>query len=147
MVGSSPPCLDGAGFRSQVAGFAGLALVLMLSFSGFACAGEQPGNARGEMGDTDSAQASTAGEDTGATHDPAAQAGASANTIGEEEQYRHSCRMQTYIFKEGMSKAEAKDFTARVTYRVQANLNGGDDKDLDDILDDIDVPAYRGLCG
>ena len=55
--------------------------------------------------------------------------------------------MQTYIFKEGMSKAEAKDFTARVTYRVQANLNGGDDKDLGDILDDIDVPAYRGLCG
>jgi len=55
--------------------------------------------------------------------------------------------MQTYIFKENMSKAEAKDFTARVTYQVQANLNGGGDKNLGDILDDLDVPAYDFLCG
>ena len=55
--------------------------------------------------------------------------------------------MQIYIFKEDMNKAEVKDFTARVTYRVQANLNGGDDKNLDELLDDIDVPAYRDLCG
>jgi hypothetical protein len=55
--------------------------------------------------------------------------------------------MQTYIFKEDMSKAEVKDFTARVTYRVQANLDGSGDKSLGELLDDIDVPAYKGLCG
>jgi hypothetical protein len=55
--------------------------------------------------------------------------------------------MQTHIFKEDLSEVEAKDFAARVAYRVQANLNGGSDKNLGDILDEIDVPAYRGLCG
>jgi hypothetical protein len=44
------------------------------------------------------------------------------------------------------SSVEAKDFTARVTYRVQANLNGGE-KNLGDILDDLDIPAYDILCG
>jgi hypothetical protein len=39
------------------------------------------------------------------------------------------------------SRAEARAFTARVAYRVQANLNGGD-KNLGDILD---APAF--LCG
>jgi hypothetical protein len=51
--------------------------------------------------------------------------------------------MQTYIFKVDMSKAEAKDSTARVTYRVQANLNGRN-KNLGYILD---IPAYDFLCG
>jgi hypothetical protein len=55
--------------------------------------------------------------------------------------------MQTFIFKENMGRAEARDFTARVTYRVQANLNGGGDKNLGDILNDLDVPAYDSLCG
>jgi len=105
---------------------AGLALVLMLAFSG--CAGAL--DARGEKGYATADQAST-----------------SASAIGEAEQYRDNCRMQIYIFKEDMNKAEVKDFTARVIYRVQANLNGGDDKNLDELLDDIDVPAYRDLCG
>ena len=55
--------------------------------------------------------------------------------------------MQIHIFKEDMSRTEARDFTARVTYRVQANLNGGGDKNLNDILDDLDIPAYDILCG
>ncbi len=55
--------------------------------------------------------------------------------------------MQTHIFKENMSRAEAKDFAARITYRVQANLNGGGEKNLGDILDDLKVPAYGILCG
>jgi len=42
-----------------------------------------------------------------------------------------------------MSKADAKDSTARVTYRVQANLIGCD-KNLGYILD---VPACDFLCG
>jgi hypothetical protein len=63
------------------------------------------------------------------------------------DHYRVDCRMQTHIFKEEMSRTEARDFTSRVAYRVQANLNGGDDKNLGDILDDLDVPAYKGLCG
>jgi hypothetical protein len=32
-------------------------------------------------------------------------------------------------------------------YRVQANLNGGGEKNLGDILDDLDVPAYDIICG
>ncbi|MBA3490943.1 MAG: hypothetical protein H0T55_02560 [Rubrobacteraceae bacterium] len=55
--------------------------------------------------------------------------------------------MQTHIFKEDMSKAEAEDFTSRITDRVQANLNGGGDKNLGDILDDLKIPAYDKLCG
>jgi hypothetical protein len=73
--------------------------------------------------------------------------GTSAGATGNVDHYRIDCRMQTYIFKENMSRAEAEDFTARVTYRVQANLNGGGDKNLGDILDDLDVPAYDFLCG
>jgi hypothetical protein len=123
---------------------AGLVLVLMLVFSGFACAEEQAGDAQGEKGHTASGQAIAV---TGATHDSAVRASTSEGTIGEGEQYRDNCRIQTYIFKEDMSKAEIKDFTARITYRVQANLNGGGDKNLGELLDDIDVPAYKGLCG
>jgi hypothetical protein len=130
------------GFRLQVSGLAGL--VLMLAFSGFACASEQGGDAQGEKSHTASGQARAV---IAATHDSAVQASASSDAIGDEEQYRDSCRMQTHIFKEDMSKAEVKDFTARVTYQVQANLNGGGDKNLGELLDDIDVPAYRGLCG
>jgi hypothetical protein len=55
--------------------------------------------------------------------------------------------MQTHIFKEEMSRTEARDFKVRIAYRVQANLNGGDDKNLGDIMDDLDVPTYKGLCG
>jgi hypothetical protein len=44
-------------------------------------------------------------------------------------------------------QGQARAFTARVAYRVQANLNGGGDKNLGDILDDLDVPAYDFLCG
>ena len=51
--------------------------------------------------------------------------------------------MQTYIFRVDMSKDDAKDSTARDTYRVQADLNGCD-KNLGHILD---VPAYDFLCG
>jgi hypothetical protein len=32
-------------------------------------------------------------------------------------------------------------------YRVQANLNGGGEKNLGDILDEMDVPAYDIICG
>jgi hypothetical protein len=63
------------------------------------------------------------------------------------DHYRVDCRMQTHIFKEEMSRTEARDFKVRIAYRVQANLNGGDDKNLGDIMDDLDVPTYKGLCG
>lgn len=134
------------GCRFQVSGLAGL-LVLTLAFSGFACAGEQGGNSQGEKGNAVSGQESPAVAATEATHDSVVQASTPAGTIGEAEQYRDDCRMQTHILKEDMSKVEVEDFTARVTYRVQANLNGGGDKNLGELLDDIDVPAYRGLCG
>jgi hypothetical protein len=133
-----------SGYRLQVSGFAPLVLALMLAFACSGCAGEQAGNASSEkegVGKTET------GAGIEATHDPSVQGGTSAGATGNVDHYRVDCRMQTYIFKEDMSRAEAKDFTARVTYRVQANLNGGGDKNLDDILDDLDVPAYDFLCG
>ena len=125
------------GYRLQVSGFAPLVLALMLACACFGCAGEQTGNASSEK----------EGVEVEATHDPSVQASTSAGAAGNVDHYRADCRMQTYIFKENMSKAEAKDVTARVAYQVQANLNGGGDKNLGDILDDLDVPAYDFLCG
>jgi hypothetical protein len=138
--------VSGFGFRAS--GFVLLVLVL-LPLAGSACTGERAGNAGSEKGHAASGQASgdVAAKGTGATGDSSVQAGASAGAIGGAGQYRHSCRIQSYIVKEGMSKAEVKRFDARVTYRVQANLDGGGDKNLGELLDDIDVPAYRGLCG
>lgn len=138
-MGSSPPFRDEEGFRFQASGFVCLVLVLTLAFACFACAGERAGDAAGQTNDTESA-----GVGTEATP---ADVRASDGAIDGAEQYRLSCRMQTYIFKEDMSKAEVEAFTSRITSRVQANLNGGDDKNLGDILDDIDVPTYKGLCG
>ena len=109
----------------------------MLACACFGCAGEQTGNASSEK----------EGVEVEATHDPSVQAGTSAGATGDVDQYRVDCRMQTYIFNENMSRTETKDFSARVSLRVQANLNGGGDKDLGDILDDLDVPAYDFLCG
>jgi hypothetical protein len=127
-----------SGYRFQASGFVCLVLVLTLAF---ACAGERAGDAAGQKNDTESA-----GVGTEATQAPV-QVRSSDSATGNVGQYRHSCRMQIHIFKEDMSKSEVEAFTSRITYRVQANLNGGDDKNLGDILDDIDVPTYKGLCG
>jgi len=119
-------------------------LALLLAFPTFGCAGEQARDAPGEKEGVGRTVTKAGSE---AIHEPSVQASTSAGATGNVDHYRLDCRMQTYIFKEAMSRAEARDFTARVTYRVQANLNGGSDKNLGDILDEIDVPAYRGLCG
>jgi len=132
-----------SGNRFQPSGFVLLMLALVLAFAGFTCAGEQAGNAHTASGQT--SETKSAGVGTESTHTPV-QVRSSDSAISEAGQYRHSCRMQTYIFKENMSKAEVKDFNSRITYRVQANLNGGGDKNLGDILDEIDVPTYKGLC-
>jgi hypothetical protein len=118
-------------------------LALLLAFPTFGCTGEQARDAPGEkegVGRT----VTQAGSES--IHEPSVQARTSAGATGNVDHYRLDCRMQTYIFKEAMSRAEARDFTARVTYRVQANLNGGE-KNLGDILDDLDIPAYDILCG
>jgi hypothetical protein len=131
-----------SGIVFQVSGFA--ALVLVLACACFGCGGEQ---ARDAPGGKKSAGKIETEAGTEATYKPSVQAGSSAGASGGVDHYRVDCRMQTHIFKEAMSRAEARDFTARVTYRVQANLNGGGDKNLGDILDDLDVPAYDFLCG
>jgi len=131
-----------SGIRFQASGFA--ALVLVLACACFGCAGEQAGDAPGGKQGVGRSVTRAGSE---ATHDPSVQASTSAGAAGNVDHYRADCRMQTYIFKENMSKAEAKDFTARVAYQVQANLNGGGDKNLGDTLDDLDVPAYDFLCG
>jgi hypothetical protein len=130
----------------QPSGFAPLLLALMLAFASLACAGEQAGNAQGNKEDVARSQ-TTAGAGTKATHDTSVQASTSASVAGDADYYKVECRMQTHIVKEDMSKAEVKDFTSRITDRVQANLNGGDDKNLGDILDDLKIPAYDTLCG
>ena len=123
-------------------------LALMLTIASSACAGEQAGNAQGEE---ENAEKVVTGSETTArapSNDTASgQESASASARGNADYYRLDCRMQTHIFKEDMSSAEAKDFTAGITYRVQANLNGGGDKNLGGILDDMDIPAYDILCG
>jgi hypothetical protein len=129
-----------SGYRFQISGLA--LLVLVLAFACFGCVGEQ---ARDASGREEGAGKTEAGSED--SNDPWVQASSSAGAGGDVDHYRVDCRMQTHIFKEAMSRAEARDFTARVTYRVQANLNGGGDKNLGDILDDLDVPAYDFLCG
>ena len=127
-------------YRFQVSGLA--LLVLVLAFACFGCVGEQ---ARDASGGGEGAGKSEAGSED--SNDPWVQAGSSAGAGGDVDHYRVDCRMQTHTFKKEMSRTEARDFTSRVAHRVQANLNGGDDKNLGDILDDLDVPAYKGLCG
>jgi hypothetical protein len=123
----------------KVSGF--VALVLVLAFACFGCVGEQ---ARDASGREEGAGKTEAGSED--SNDPWVQAGSSAGAGGDVDHYRVDCRMQTHIFKEEMSRTEATDFTTGVAYRVQANLNGGDDKNLGDILDDLDVPVYDSLC-
>ena len=133
-----------SGNRSQASGFVRLILALTLAFACFACAGERAGDAHTASGQAGGKK--SAGVGTGSTHVPV-KVRASDSATGNVGPYRPSCRMQIHIFKEDMTKAEVKDFTSRITYRVQANLNGGSDKNLGDILDEIDVPTYKGLCG
>jgi hypothetical protein len=128
----------------QVSGFAPLVLAVLLAFPTFGCAGDQARDAPGEKEDAGRTLTEAGSE---AIHEPSVQASTSASATGNVDHYRLACRMQTCIFKENMSRAEARDFTARVTYRVQANLNGGGEKNLGDILDDLDIPAYDILCG
>jgi len=123
-------------------------LALMLAFTSLACAGEQAGNAQGEQEDAEKVVTGSETTARAPSNDTASgQESASASATGNADYYRLDCRMQTHIFKENMSRAEAKDFTARITYRVQANLNGGGDKNLGDILDELNIPAYDTLCG
>jgi|SRR5688572_11809304 hypothetical protein len=129
-----------SGYRFQVSGLA--LLVLVLAFACFGCGGERARDASG--GEEGAGKTEAGSEDT---NDPSVQVRAPAGAGGDVDHYRVDCRMQTHIFKEEMSRTEARDFKVRVAYRVQANLNGGDDKNLGDILDDLDVPAYKGLCG
>jgi hypothetical protein len=133
-----------SGNRPQASGFTRLILALALAFACFSFAGERAGNALADSGQASDTKA--AGVETESTHAPF-QVRASDSAIREAGQYRHSCRMQIHIFKEDMSKAEVRDFTSRITYLVQANLNGGGDKNLGDLLDEIGVPTYKGLCG
>ncbi len=133
-----------SGNGSQASRFTHLILALILAFACFACAGEQAGNAHTASGQTGGTK--SAGVRTESTHTPV-QVAASDSAMGNVGPYRLDCRMQVHIFKEDMSKSEVKDFDSRITYRVQANLNGGGDKNLGDILDEIDVPTYKGLCG
>jgi hypothetical protein len=128
-----------SGYGFQVSG---LALLVVLAFACFGCGGEQARDASG--GEEGAGKIEAGSEDS---KDPWVQAGSSTGAGGDVDHYRVDCRMQTHIFKEEMSRTEARDFTVGVAYRVQANLNGGDDKNLGDILDDLDVPVYDSLCG
>jgi hypothetical protein len=129
-----------SGYRFQISGLA--LLVLVLAFACFGCVGEQARDASG--GEEGAGKTEASSEDS---NDPWVQGSSIAGTGGDVDHYRVDCRMQTHVCKVEMSRTEARDFKVRVAYRVQANLNGGDDKNMGDILDDLDVPAYKGLCG
>jgi hypothetical protein len=118
------------------------ALLLALAVGGFAYAGEQTNHAQSEK---ERAREVATGSETTAPsrHTALVQAGATGGAL----RYRLNCRMQTYVIKKDLSKAEVKDFTAGVTYRFVANLDGSGNKDMGEILDDVGVPAYDGLCG
>ena len=129
-----------SGYGFQVSGLA--LLVVVLAIACFGCGGEQIRDASG--GEEGAGKTEAGSEDS---NDLWVQMGSSTGAGGDVDHYRVDCRMQTHIFKEEMSRTEARDFTSRVAYRVQANLNGGDDKNLADILDDLEDAAYKGLCG
>jgi hypothetical protein len=114
----------------------------MLVVGGFACAGERASNTHGEKG---RAGQVAAGSET-AARAPSGHT-APGQATGGARRYRLNCRMQTYVIKEDLSKAEVRDFTARITYRVVANLDGSGNKDLGEILDDMGIPPYEDLCG
>jgi hypothetical protein len=82
---------------------------LVLAFGCLGC-GEQARDAPGGKGGAGKIETRAGGEDT---NDPSVQAGSSAGASDDVEIYRADCRMQTHIFKEGMSRA--RDFTASVT--------------------------------
>ena len=82
----------------------------MIACACFGFAGEQAGNASSEKEGVRKSE-----EGSEATRDPSVQVGTSAGATGNVDHYRLDCRMQTHIFKEAMSRTEARDFTARVT--------------------------------
>ena len=145
------------------------ALALTLTLAGLACSGDQGRHSQSEKGDakkipkksetarpmisgdatSGQANATKAAAEAGidAAHDSSVRASAPASATGNAGRYTVGCRKLIHISKEGMSKAEVEDFRARITDRVQANLNGGGDKNLGEILDDMGVPAYEDLCG
>ncbi len=121
-----------------------LSLALMLVVGGFACAGERISNTHGEKG---RAGQVAAGSGTAAWAPSSRTAPGQASSTGGARRYRLNCRMQTYVIKEDLSKAEVRDFTARITYRVVANLDGSGNKGMGELLDDMGIPDYDNLCG
>jgi hypothetical protein len=122
-----------------------IALALMLTLTSIACSGEQTTNARSEKGGVRKVPMNSDTTLPSASGDSAVRASASVGAVGDA---RHlNCRAQTYIVKEGLNNAETKDFVARITNRVLANLDGSGNKDMGEILDNIGVPSYKGFCG
>ncbi len=62
------------------------------------------------------------------------------------EFYEWNCWGETYIFQQGMSETEATAFAEEMADRLGDDIEAGGDKDMNDILDDMSVPAYEEEC-
>jgi hypothetical protein len=61
--------------------------------------------------------------------------------------YRSECRMNAYIADENMSDAEEDAFIDEMADRLTVDIEAGGDKDVDDVMDEMGVPAYEEECG
>jgi hypothetical protein len=75
---------------------------------------------------------------------------ASAEATGLEPTpayYRAECRMNTYIADENMDKAEENAFVDEIADRLIQDIEADGNKNVNDVMDDMGVPAYEAECG
>ena len=61
--------------------------------------------------------------------------------------YRMQCRMDTYAAEQNMDDQDANRFADELADRLIEDMEAGGHKDVDDIMDDMGVPAYEAECG
>lgn len=60
--------------------------------------------------------------------------------------YEAQCRMNTYIMEQDMDKPEEKVFTDEMADILVEDIEAGGDKDVNDAMDEMGVPAYEDVC-
>jgi hypothetical protein len=56
------------------------------------------------------------------------------------------CRAETYVAEQNMSKAERTAFGVEMVDRLAEDIEADGHKHMEDILDDMGVPAYEEEC-
>ena len=75
---------------------------------------------------------------------PSVNASASVDT---SRMQNFDCRIQAHALEGGMGAQESEAFANEMADRLVEDMEAGGDKDVGDILDDMDVPAYEEQCG